>query len=252
MAKIGLIPMVIHEELKKDYWGTMEKVSQIGYEGIELGVVPDIGGLSALEIKKRYDEIGLEIINVHGVLEDFKTKMTEVIENAHIFGVKYVTLVWTSFESKKWFDDEIPYIIEVAKKLQSEGLQMLYHNHDHEFKNVFDGKRGIDWLYDTVSDDLLKAEVDTAWVHVGKDNPGNYIRQMKDRCRLVHAKDVIMLDDKPQMVELGTGEVDFADVVKAVDEVKCEWMVSEQDTQYKLPGMESITLSYQNLKKLMR
>lgn len=251
MAKIGLVPLVIGEDLKKDYWGTMKKVKEIGFDGIELGVFPAIEDLSPKEIKEKFDDIGLEIVNIHGLIDDFKNRLDDIIENARIFGVKYVTLVWTPFDSKEWFDRELPHILAAAKNLKAEGLEFLYHNHDHEFLNSFDGKRAIDWLFDTISEDLIKGEIDTAWVQVGNDDPARYISQMGERCKLVHTKDVIMQDGKPQMVELGTGEVDFAEVAKVVKEIKCEWLISEQDTGYQLPGLESIALSYNNLKALI-
>jgi sugar phosphate isomerase/epimerase len=54
-----------------------------------------------------------------------------------------------------------------------------------------------------------------------------------------------------QFTEVGTGVVDVEGAVEAARESGVEWLVVEQDRLADLPPMESIAVSYRNLKKVV-
>ena len=61
MTKIGLIGLV-NEEAKQDYWGTMQKVADVGYDGLE-----STSGLfegDAAENARRLRDLGLDPVAV--------------------------------------------------------------------------------------------------------------------------------------------------------------------------------------------
>ena len=60
-AKVGLIG-IVGDEAKQDFWGTMQKVAGMGYQGIEAP-----GGLSdgnTSENLKRFHALGLRVLTI--------------------------------------------------------------------------------------------------------------------------------------------------------------------------------------------
>ena len=74
-------------------------------------------------------------------------------------------------------------------KVAKAWYQMLYHNHDFEFVKV-DGEYGLDIIYNTISEDLLKTQIDTCWVNVAGEDPAEYVKILGRP--VVHLKDFVM------------------------------------------------------------
>ena len=167
-------------------------------------------------------------------------------------------------------------MIEAAKLLgktgKEIGIQLLYHNHDFEFVKV-DGKYGLDVLYDSVDEELLKTELDVCWVNVGGEVPAEYIRKYTGRAPVVHLKDFVMPGKKPaKMYELigieddtavseadqfefrpvGYGAQDMPAILDAAADAGAKWVVVEQDrpSMGKTP-LECAKMSVDYLKSIM-
>jgi hypothetical protein len=57
---------IIEKELKTDFFGSLEKVAQIGYRGMEFGwTTIDTAPAPIPEIKRRMDDLGLKTVNLH-------------------------------------------------------------------------------------------------------------------------------------------------------------------------------------------
>ena len=80
---------------------------------------------------------------------------------------------------------------EIGKACKGNGITLLYHNHDFEFDKTEDGEYVLDALYNEISEDLLKTELDTCWVNVGGENPADYVRKYTGRAPVVHLKDFV-------------------------------------------------------------
>jgi sugar phosphate isomerase/epimerase len=99
------------------------------------------------------------------------------------------------------------------------------------------------------------------WLTFGGGDPVQFIRKYRGRVPALHAKDVVTLMDgcdqargdreKAQFTEVGTGIVNTAGVVEAARECGVRWITVEQDRPRDLSPMESIKVSYDNLKKLV-
>ena len=86
----------------------------------------------------------------------------------------------------------------------------------------------------------LGCQADVYWVQVGGKDPAEFIREQGRRIRTMHLK-----DEK----ELGTGPVNFAGVFATVEAIGAvEWYVVEVE-QYSHAPMESVRLSFEQLRK---
>jgi len=192
-------------------------------------------------VLSQYAEIGVAYVAIPYLTEEYRPgqeKFAEVIENAKMLG-------------------------KVAKTL---GIQLLYHNHDFEFDKI-DGKYALDILYEEVSADLLKTELDTCWVNVGGEVPADYIRKYTGRAPVVHIKDFFgkksenmyeligIADKRPARPDgfefrpVGSGMQDVPAILAAAKDAGASWIVVEQDKpSMGLTALESIEKSIQYLK----
>ncbi len=67
--------------------------------------------------------------------------------------------------------------------------------------------------------------------------------------QVVHFKDMAVVDNKAIMAEVGEGNLNWKDIIKACKDTNVEWCPVEQDICQRNP-FESMQISYNNLKKM--
>ena len=161
---------------------------------------------------------------------------------------------------------------DVAELLKKNGIKMMYHNHDFEFNKV-DGKFILDWIYDTIPQDLIEPEVDTCWVHYAGYNPAEYLLKYSGRINIVHLKDfacknlgggpVYALIDEDgnekkgskedngfEFRPVGHGIQDIPSIIEASEKAGASVLIVEQDQSNDRPPMEAAKMSREYLKSL--
>ncbi len=259
--KIGLIG-IIGEELKKDAWGTLRRVSEIGYQGIEgAGGIASRAGLSPRQVREKLDELGLEAVAQGQVRQGMDDgQIDEVIATAQGVGCRHVVAYWGPVESERQLREEAEFFDHVGERCAEAGLDFLYHNHNHELA-TFDGRYALDILMENTDPANVKCELDVAWVTYGGGDPVELIGRYAGRCPVLHMKDIAVAPEggetanegrkETQFTEVGTGVVDTAGVVQAARQCGVEWLVIEQDRMRDLTPMESVEVSFRNLKALV-
>jgi len=258
--KIGLIG-IVGQELKADPWGTLERIAEIGYEGIEGAAgIAQRAGVPIAELQEKMKDLGLEVV-AHSVrLQDEKPDMDGPIATAKEVGCKYLIQYWGPCESKDQLLREAEVFDAFGARCRQEGLTFCYHNHNHEFA-TFDGQYGIDILMQNTDPQNVRLELDVMWATYGGADPAAVIRKYSGRCPVLHIKDVVEVpgggvtnNERKEVLftEVGTGVVDLPAVVDAAGECGAEWLVVEQDRMGELEPMDSIAVSYRNLAKLVR
>jgi sugar phosphate isomerase/epimerase len=247
-AKVGLIPIIVSEEMKQDRFGIYEKIAEIGYAGIE-GVQ---GGDNAEETKAKLQSLGLKAICCSARKETLQdpSALEALIEEAKFFGAPHISLWWGPCESKDELLADAEIYNAAGKRIAEAGLKFCYHNHDHEFKTTFDGKYALDVLLDATDADAVYCELDVAWVTYGGADPCEYLRKRAGRIPAIHLKDIADLDDRGKFTAVGTGVIDVKGVVETALATGVDWVVVEQDRPNNLTPIESLTASFLNIKEL--
>jgi len=241
----------LRDEMQADFYGTLEKVKEMGYDGVEFAGVIDPDGDKLRDFCKKID---LKPISAHvwyGLMDDIKT--FEYYKN---IGCEYVVVPALSPEHRPGGEPGFQYfldnVVNYGKKANEVGLKLGYHNHDFEFAKIED-KYALDVLYDTISPDYLQTELDTCWVNVGGENPVDYINKYNDRAGIVHLKDFVRvpagwIEFRP----VGYGLQDFYSIINACKNANTQWVVVEQDmpSMNKSP-LECAKLSIDYLKTLL-
>ena len=253
---------------KEDLWGTLKKVKELGYDGVEFA---GLYGNTPAQIKTWCEELSLVPVSAHVPYAEMMADPKGVLSQYAEIGVKYVVFPYLSTEDRPG-TDRFPEVIEnirmlggVAKEL---GLSLLYHNHDFEFVKL-DGKYALDVLYESVPADILQTEIDTCWAKVGGVNPAEYVRKYTGRAPVVHLKDFFgeKGDDMYELIGInaaaprrpanfefrpvGAGLQNFPEILKSAEESGANWVVVEQDKpSMGLTALESIKKSIDYLKSI--
>jgi sugar phosphate isomerase/epimerase len=246
--KLGLIG-IVQEEAKQDFWGTMQRVAEIGYEGIEGGAE-----LLAGDVKSnvaRFHGLGLQVAT-HSVnkeqLRDEKV-LDKVIREAHALQTRDVTFWWDVVDTREQLLRDAELYNAAGARFTAEGLRFCYHNHAHEFQTTFNGVYSLDILAEHTDPRNLYFRLDVAWITIGGADPAHILHKMAGRVPAIHLKDIYGTDEIGKWTAVGTGVVKIKESIQAAKEIGVEWMTVEQDQLRNLTGFETATVSYLNLKE---
>ena len=231
-----------------DIAATFRKVKRIGYEAVQCSA---LGPIPPEELRKIADGEGITICATHVGFERLRDETDAVIEEHKIIGCDNPAIGGMpqdyrgSAEGLMQFAKEAG---EVGKKLAEAGLTFSYHNHSFEFEK-FDGRLGLDIIYEETDPRHVLAELDTYWVQHGGGDPAEWIDKLGDRIVLLHLKDMTMHGSEQFFAEVGEGNLNWPAILKAARAANTRWYLVEQDTCERDP-FESLEISFKNLKEM--
>jgi sugar phosphate isomerase/epimerase len=271
MGKLSVVLQLytVRDFAEKDVMGSLEKVKAMGYDTVELA---GMYNMEAADFRALLDKAGLRALSAHVSLGEFEADPDATAKRYKTAGCTYIAIPWMSpdlFSNKAELDKTLEKIKEVAQVCKNNGITLLYHNHDFEFKKLPCGMFGLDYIYQQIPADLLQTQVDTCWVKFAGEDPAAYIRKYANRCPVVHLKDFVVEGETDTPYDLvdgdkaadrkrgafefrpvGHGCQDFPSVIKAAEESGCEWIVVEQDASVGRTSFEAAKLSREYLKTL--
>jgi sugar phosphate isomerase/epimerase len=236
---VGLQLYSLRDQIKQQGATALDFVKAQGFVEVEIGLESHYG-LTAEAMKAALDARGLKPIAAHASL-DFILKQTEkAVAEAKRFGLQYVGVAWAPH--KKPLDEQ--QVLKIAegfnqagKLLKAHGIQFFYHNHGFEFQPYKDGTL-FDLLVQKTDPDLVKFEMDVLWViHPGQD-PVTLLKKYPNRWALMHLKDLrkgvkgdfsggTSLDND---VALGSGQADYAAILKTAQEIGVKHFFIEDES----------------------
>jgi len=226
---------------------SMKRVKEMDYNAVQ---VSGFGPVDHQKVKDIMDAEGLTICATHIRYDSLKNDLQDVIKQHKLWNCKYVGLGAMPAEyaqSAKGYVEFAKKASEIARVLADNGLRFIYHNHNFEFMK-FDGVTGIDILLNETDPEVFDFEIDTYWVQAGGANPVDWIKKVKGRMKVVHFKDMgVDSNRQAMMTEVGEGNINWPEVIKACEEIGVEWALVEQDICKRDP-FESLSISLKNLK----
>lgn len=270
--KVGLQLYSIREEMEKDMDAALKAVKEMGYDYVEFA---GYFGKTAEEVAALLEKYQLKCRSVHQGYSVFLDAPEENVQFLKKIGAECCAIPWMDPSMQKGqpgFEQAVKDIAKVSALLKENGIQMLYHNHDFEFK-TFEGKYVLDWLYETLTLDVLKPEIDTCWVNYAGCDPCEYITKYSGQIKFVHLKDYVgappangavyaLIDDtgkenKTETAEstfefrpVGQGVMDFPAILAAAEKAGAEYVIVEQDQATTASPLESAAQSRAYLRSL--
>lgn len=244
--KVALQLYTLRDYDQEDFAAKLRKVSEAGYDGVEFAGFADI---PAEEMKAILDKTGLKAMGSHTRMEELLDHLDEVIAYNQVIGSSYIVIPYYKIESMEDVHSLIAIVKEMGPKIRAAGMDLLYHNHYHEFMNEFGDQPILEMLREATTEAELNFEIDMFWTTHADREPVEVMDRFGSRCKTVHVKDMVNKEDK-EMTEVGTGILDLKGIIDKAKSLGYEWVVVEQD-RIKIDGYESVKVSLDHVKAML-
>lgn len=246
LAHISVQLYTVRELAKQDMAGTLRALAEIGYPEVEFA---GYHGHEPAAIRRMLDEARLTAPSAHVAIELIRTEPESLLAAAEVVGHRYLILPWV----------QLPKTVDAWRGLAGEldrfgracrdrGIQLAYHNHDFEFVPV-EGKLPYEVLVEECDPELVKMQLDLFWAVKAGQDPVAWFERHPGRFPLVHVKDMRDLRGAQEMVEVGTGDIDFGRIFSHAGRAGIVHYVVEHDNPS--DPMASVRTSYGNLRRLL-
>jgi sugar phosphate isomerase/epimerase len=222
--KLGIQLYSVRDQLDKDFPGTLRKLAEMGFEGVEFA--GNYGGMAPAALAGFLGETRLACCGMHVGLNNLQDAGSAAYEAARLLKSPHVTTSCCGKSDLANWDATIAAIANAGRVAATQGFRFTYHNHATEFERR-DGATLLDTLYARTEALHVKAELDTAWISAGGQDPVAYIAKYAGRVPQVHAKDYST--SGKTLIEIGRGDLDFRAIAAAAHAAGTEWLIYELD-----------------------
>ncbi len=213
---IGFQSWSVQQLLQKDFDGTMKMMAEAGFQSMELcsppgyrqfgfGVLMDLKGA---ELRQKINAAGLTCESCHYQWNELKTSLDERIAYAKELGLKQMILSTFGLPGKATMDDwkkNADELNKMGEKAQAADIQLGFHNHDFEFKEI-DGVLIYDELLKIFDPKLIKLQFQVAVISLGYE-ADKYFAKYPGRFISLHLVDWAPAEKK--QVAVGQGSIDL-------------------------------------------
>lgn len=222
---IGIQLNSLKKLCEKNLEEVLKTVSSLGFHGVEF---KGFYGHSPYEIKALLKKYGLTLISSHLELSDILDNYDEHLAYHKELLCKRLVITFGEFSGAESLSMLINNLNSLQIRLRKQNIELLYHNHEHEFRNY---KLGENALSRIMSDTKINLELDTFWAEKGGGDISEILEKYKNRIPLLHIKDGI--GHIP--TALGEGECDIRRVYNFGIENKLEWIILELSSKMEDP-----------------
>ncbi|MDF2803871.1 MAG: Xylose isomerase domain protein barrel [Anaerocolumna sp.] len=223
----------------EEFKASLKTVKELGYEQVEFA---GYGDLSAVELKEYIEEIGLTTISCHRGLVDLSDTLEDTIKYNKELGIKYIVCAFAPTSSREEMDQLLTILNNAKAAIAEAGMELLYHNHSHEFLPLEDGTLPMNLIKECV-----RLELDTFWVFHAGVEPCAYLKDNADRIALVHIKDG-SFEGKP--CAIGEGYNNIKGIVNMAEIIGMDSIIVENDNPVP-DGLSDVKRSIENLKGII-
>ena len=223
MKPIALQLYTVRDYAEKDLFGTLEKVAEIGFRGVEFA---GLYGHKPSEVAKVLNDLGLKACCIHDDIPK-REDIEKLVQIEHELGCSRMVSMFgpAQYDSAELCREAVDRFNEACEMLGEHGISLATHNHWWEFKTI-NGRYALDILMDECPNLLLEA--DLYWAQYAKTSPAEQVARFRSRIPLIHAKDGL-IKEPAEFTAAGDGEVDLTGGIKAADPNVLEWVIVELD-----------------------
>lgn len=251
-SKIAVTLYNLREYCKteSDLASTLEKVAGMGYKCVQVSGVP----LPADVIRKYLDANELFCCATHENIATVSGDPKVIIDKLQTLGCDFTALGSPGGDFDLTSMESVQNLADIFKRqgdaLAEAGIKLAYHNHAAEFVKIAGSKKTmLETFMDLTAGYNVYSELDVHWVTRGGGSPVAWIKKLAGRITVIHFKDFAIYEKQPVFCEIGEGNLDWPEILKACEETNVRWYSIEQDREF--PGrniFDSIKISIDNLK----
>ncbi|GAB7017429.1 sugar phosphate isomerase/epimerase family protein [Halostagnicola bangensis] len=213
-------------ELEEPLPDVLNEIDETSFDGVEFA--HRIRDADGTEVARALERTGLTPASAHVDLESLEDDVSSTVKfydrlGCDTFVVPY--LDESHFESLEAVESTANRLSAVASDLSERGVDLHYHNHEHEFVTCGERTAMAELLKQT--GDVVGFELDLGWANVGGVDPVAFLERYEERISLVHLADAETDSGSP--TELGEGDLDLEGCLEAVERANVEWGIYEHD-----------------------
>lgn len=259
---------------------TLKQIKAAGYDGIELNgfmihpssflvrVMTKAAGMPVgkggqFDWKKLLDQAGLCCVSLHEDLGTIQRDPETVIAEADKLGTDKIVITgmyrfdYSDKEAVRKLTDDLN---RSGKVLKDSGIQLLYHNHNCEFRKVEPGKTAYDMIIEETDPEYVNFELDSYWPTEAGVSAITLMKKLGERMKLYHINDRGTKVSGPSMtpilksdsMELGYGNMNLEELVKQALDVEVDAIILESHKNWvDRSPVRSLQLSAEFLKQHM-
>lgn len=287
LERLGVQLFSLPKLLERDFAGTLQMLSSIGYREVELyGPYPfslpevqqrwlagagDLGfsgsgyfGHRAEKVRAMLDAAKLTAPSMHVDFDTLRTRTEQVGDAAQVLGHGYVGISSIPAANRRTLDDyrrTADTLNEVGARAARFGAKVLYHNHGYGLAPL-DGQIPLRVLIERLDPTVVALEMDVFWTVAGGADPVELLQQYPRHYRLLHLKDASRQvrfsgdgGDRqqwiplfPHMTTAGAGVLQLDRIVATAQRTGVEHFLVEQDNA--ADPQAALTASYRYLHAL--
>lgn len=256
----GLALYTLRDDMASDPQAILREVAETGYAYVEAAGYKEgtYYGMKPEEFKASLNEVGLQPVSTHQPTVTLENA-DQLIADAKAAGFKYFVIPIPPMGHFKYdpenktmsMTDDLELLADVfntiGKKCKDAGLELLYHNHDFEYKVNANGVVPIEYFLNNCNPEYVNFQMDLYWVTKAGADPVEYFKKYPGRFKMWHVKD---MDDEGRFAPVGAGNINFKRILDHKAESGMEYYLVEQDNTFDTKPLEAIKTSHEGLVNL--
>ena len=220
--KVGVQLYSVRKRCDVDFPGTLGALKEMGYEGVQCG---GFFGRAAKELKALFKDHGLAAAGMQMQADKVikPENLAASVDFACELGAPYLFVPHFDAKTADEWKRFAAQMSEASAAFKAAGLRLGYHNHQHEFRDTFDGKCKWEILYDNASPEVCQ-QLDLGHCMLAGQAPAFWLKKYPRRNPAVHVKAV----SKTTGV-VGADGADWESAFAACEADITEWYVVEAE-----------------------
>jgi sugar phosphate isomerase/epimerase len=242
----------VKDEIKQDFEGTLNKIAQLGFQGVEfageLGPYKD----NAAGLKAFMDKAGLQCAGAHMHFDQLSSERFEAT-TAYYKALGCTNLVISMDKRGATPEQSAEMSRELSAlstKLAAKGMRIGYHNHAQEMAGAVGSTP-----WDVIAKNTPRAAIlqqDVGWTTFAGKDPVAYVKKYPGRTVTTHFKAKFVQGGNGTPI-IGQDKTDWAGLTRAVRQVGgTDWIIIEQEEYPNGMGqLETVAASLKGLRAVM-
>lgn len=188
---------------------TLQAAKDAGFEGIELNTFMihkmsfavrmlcrlagmSLGASGNINWPTFVKEMDLKVISLHDHLDSILNQSEQVIQQAKAFETEYIVITGMrkfDFSNQTAVHELVEKLNSAGEKLAAGGIQLLYHNHNSDFRKLPSGQSAYDYLIEQTNPAWVNFEFDSYWAAEAGCDVETIMHRLGTRMKLYHIND---------------------------------------------------------------